>query len=153
MADKIEELEKIKRQAAIFTLIQSRNFRTQKEIVKALDTENIYCKQSTVSRDIREMRIDKNPDSGVYRITPATLQGMHREKLQTLLNENTFSYTQHVATHYMKVEKGKASLYAFHLQQAFPAVILEVTIGIDSLVLLINLDVDTKGFFDMLNNS
>lgn len=152
MANKIEELEKTKRRTAIFKLIQLGNYKTQVEIVDALESEGIFSTQSTVSRDIREMKIERD-DHKAYKISPETLQDKYLDELQTLLSESPIRYYKNVATHYMKVEKGKASLYAFHLQQAFPSVILDVSINMDSLVLLVNMDAETKGFFDMLKNS
>ncbi|NYF23554.1 hypothetical protein HDC33_000379 [Sporosarcina sp. JAI121] len=51
----------------------------------------------------------------------------------------------------MKVEEGKASSFALHLQQAFPDVVLDVAVAMDHLYLTINMDADTDGFFHTLN--
>lgn len=145
----LELSEKEKRQKVILELIQTGKYRKQEEIVDELIKRNFTAVQGTVSRDIREMNIVKG-DDGSYSITNETIQDMHRSELQKLLHGNESTYYKNVVYHYMKVEKGKASVYAFHLQQAFPDVILGITIGLDTLVILINMDAETDDFFNMI---
>lgn len=147
----LEQSEKEKRQKAILELIQSGEYRKQTEIVDELINRNFTAVQGTVSRDIKEMRIVKGED-GSYRITDETLQDMHRNELQRLLEDSPPTYYENIALHYMKVEKGKASSFAFHLQQAFPDVVLDVTVSMDSLYLTINMDADTGNFFHTISN-
>jgi arginine repressor len=151
MKDKklLEQSEKEKRQKVILELIQSRKYRKQTEIVDELVKRKFTAVQGTVSRDINEMNIIKG-DDGSYCITDETLHDMHRKELERLLKESPSSYYQNVAFHYMKVEKGKASIFAFHLQQAFPDILLDITIGMDNILLLINKDNETDEFRDLI---
>jgi transcriptional regulator of arginine metabolism len=56
----------------ILTLVDERSFRTQAELVDALCTEGISVTQSSVSRDIRDLGLDK--EDGVYVVpTPEDL--------------------------------------------------------------------------------
>jgi len=146
-----DESVKNKKQQAILKIIQSEKFKTQPDIVKRLEEDEIFVAQGTVSRYIKEMNIIKGED-GVYRITNETLHEMHLSELRALLKENSLNYYKNVAYHYIKVGEGKASLFAFHLQQAFPEVILEVAIGEDSLTLLVNMDKASTEFFALLEH-
>ncbi|NRD77320.1 hypothetical protein HPT25_07385 [Bacillus sp. BRMEA1] len=139
------------RQKAILEIIQSGKYEKQEEIVDELVKRGFTTVQGTVSRDIKELKIIKDEDD-IYCITTETRQEMHRNELQKLLKENSTNYYKNINFHYMKVEKGKASLYAFHLQEAFPDIILDVTIGVDSLVILINKDAETDEFRNTISN-
>lgn len=147
----LEQSEKEKRQKAIIELIQSGKYRKQSEIVDELINKDFTAVQGTVSRDIKEMRIVKGED-GSYCITNETLQDMHRNELQRFIKENPPTYYKNISFHYIKVEKGKASSLAFHLQQAFPDVVLDVTVGMDSLYLTVNMDAETDDFFNTISN-
>lgn len=146
-----EVLEKRKRREAILKMVESKKYKKQADIVEELKRQNFTTVQATVSRDIKDMNIKKDED-GTYKITDETLHEIHVNELQSLLEENPFTYFNNVAYHYLNVEKGKASLFALHLQQAFPEVILDVTITVDSLVILVNNDADTKDFFALVQN-
>ena len=142
---------KEKRQKVILELIQSGGYKKQDEIADELIKRGFTAVQGTVSRDIKELKIIKDANNN-YCITNETRQEMHRNELQKLLKEHSSSYYKNIAFHYMKMEKGKASVYAFHLQQAFPDVVLDITISMDSLILLINMDADTDSFFNMITD-
>lgn len=147
----VEQSEKEKRQKAILELIQSGKYRTQTEIVEELSIKKFTTVQGTVSRDIKQMKIGKAED-GSYCITSETLQDIHRNELKRLIEENPPTYYNNIAFHYMKIGKGKASSFAFHLQQAFPDVVLDVAVGIDSLYITINIDAETDDFFHTINS-
>ena len=139
------------RQKVILELIQSGKYKKQEEIADELIKRGFTAVQGTVSRDIKELKIIKDVDN-TYCISNETHQEIHRSELQKLILEDTPNYYSNVAFHYMDMDKGKASIYAFHLQQAFPDVILDVTIGMTSLTLLINMDAETEDFFNLVDN-
>lgn len=143
---------KDKRQQAIFELIQSGKYWTQTEIVRELINNGFTTVQGTVSRDIQQMKIGKAED-GSFCITNETLQDIHRNELLKLLEKNPPVYYKNIVHHYMKVEGGKASSIAFHLQKAFPDVVLDVTVAMDSLYVTINMDADTDDFLHTVSTS
>ncbi len=50
---------KVKRQAKILEIIQSRSIETQDELIRALEESGYIATQATVSRDIKELRLIK----------------------------------------------------------------------------------------------
>ena len=50
---------KVKRQAKILEIIQSRSIETQDELIRALEESGYSATQATVSRDIKELRLIK----------------------------------------------------------------------------------------------
>ncbi|MFD1031856.1 arginine repressor [Metaplanococcus flavidus] len=148
----IESTHRMKRREAILNIVKSGRIKSHNDIVAELEERGVDTVQGTVSRDLDVLKIKKG-DSGFYEITPETQRDMHLTDIQNILQTSPVTYYKNVATHYVKVEKGKASLLAFHLQEVFPTVILDVTIRMDSLVLLINLDAETEDFFDLMANS
>ncbi|MBR5540677.1 MAG: arginine repressor [Clostridia bacterium] len=50
---------KVKRQAKILEIIQSRSIETQDELIRALEEAGYRATQATVSRDIKELRLIK----------------------------------------------------------------------------------------------
>jgi len=54
--------KKNRRQAMIIHLVESEDVRTQEELVQKLNENGIPATQSTVSRDIRELKLSKAPD-------------------------------------------------------------------------------------------
>lgn len=50
---------KMTRQNKILEIIESREIETQEELIDALQREGFHVTQATVSRDIREMKLQK----------------------------------------------------------------------------------------------
>lgn len=146
------KIDKMKRHEAILDIVQTVDIKSHQAIVDELNERGFTTVQGTVSRDLSELKITKAND-GFYRITSETLQEMHLNELLTLMKQQSPIYYDNVAYHYLKIGKGNASLYAFHLQTAFPSIILEVTIREDGLLMLVNMDhEEVQTFLDFLKH-
>lgn len=75
------------RQGIIAKLIEERSISTQDELLELLLAQGVDVTQATVSRDIKEMRIAKRPDSkGEYRYClPVSTAEEHTKKYMTIL--------------------------------------------------------------------
>lgn len=75
------------RQAIIARLIEEKSIGTQEELLSLLLAMGVNVTQATVSRDIKEMRIVKRPDSkGVYRYClPLSPGDGHTQKYMNIL--------------------------------------------------------------------
>lgn len=66
---------KMKRQAKILELIESKDIETQEQLLEELNTHGFFTTQATISRDIKELRVIKEQGSGgVYRYSAAPKQ-------------------------------------------------------------------------------
>lgn len=86
---------KAKRQAEILRIITERNVETQEEMLENLRKCGIRATQATISRDIKELNLIKQPtDSGVYRYIVAVEQPARRAfagRLQNIFKEGVTS--------------------------------------------------------------
>lgn len=62
---------KARRQRAILELVRSRPVASQRELARGLDRRGHPAAQSTLSRDLKELRILRVPVAGGYRYLPA----------------------------------------------------------------------------------
>ena len=84
------DLGKHERQRLIASLIARKRVGTQHELMAALEAEGVRVTQATVSRDIRELGLEKRDDElGRPRYTPPGRErrGDPRETLATLLTQ------------------------------------------------------------------
>lgn len=58
---------KPKRQEKILEIISARNIETQEDLISALKSEGFNVTQATASRDIRQLKLVKVMDNGVYK--------------------------------------------------------------------------------------
>ena len=58
---------KPKRQEKILEIIPTRNIETQEDLISALRSEGFNATQATASRDIRQLKLVKVLDNGVYK--------------------------------------------------------------------------------------
>ena len=58
---------KPKRQEKILEIISDRNIETQEDLISALKSEGFNVTQATASRDIRQLKLVKVLDNGVYK--------------------------------------------------------------------------------------
>ena len=66
---------KMKRQAKILELIESKDIETQEQLLEELNAHGFFTTQATISRDIKELRVIKEQGSGgVYRYSAAPKQ-------------------------------------------------------------------------------
>lgn len=86
---------KSKRQAEILRIITEQSIETQEEMLENLRKCGIRATQATISRDIKELNLIKQPaDSGTYRYVVAAEQPAHRAfagRLQNIFKEGVTS--------------------------------------------------------------
>ena len=86
---------KNERQAMILQIISENRIETQNQLIRALQENGVRSTQATVSRDIRELRLVKEPDEdGVSRyVCPAEPTALpdHSERLRTIFHESVSS--------------------------------------------------------------
>ena len=63
--------EKTRRQRHILEIVQSRPVATQEELLEALEEKGVEVTQSTLSRDLKELRVSRVPTAEDYRYLPA----------------------------------------------------------------------------------
>lgn len=147
------DIEKMKRQNAIMDFVEAEKVHTHTEIVDRLEELGIYCGQSTISNLLPILGIVKDSEDQTYKVSRETTHKKHVNALETMIEGKQPTYYPNVSCCALTMEEGKASDYAFHLQKAFPGVIIDVTIKVDSLVMLVNMDADTKAFFTLLEKA
>lgn len=86
---------KNERQLKILQVISEQRIETQHQLIQALREAGVGSTQATVSRDIRELRLIKEPDAdGVSRyVCPAESSPLpdHSERLRTIFHESVSS--------------------------------------------------------------
>lgn len=86
---------KNERQLTILQIIAEHRIETQNQLIAALRERGVRSTQATVSRDIRELRLIKEPDGeGVSRyVCPAEPDALpdHSERLRTIFRESVSS--------------------------------------------------------------
>ena len=80
---------KNKRQEAILEIITQSPVDTQEELLAKLIERGIRCTQSTISRDIKELRLVKELSGGAYRYTVSKLDAelISSDRLERILHE------------------------------------------------------------------
>jgi len=63
--------EKTRRQKQILEIVQARSVATQEELLEALEAKGVAVTQSTLSRDLKEIRVSRVPTADDYRYLPA----------------------------------------------------------------------------------
>ena len=66
-------MNRLKRQTMIKRLVTENEIHTQSELLALLEKENIHTTQATISRDIRELnlnKVDNGQGEAYYRILP-----------------------------------------------------------------------------------
>lgn len=66
-----ESVDKTKRHRYILKIVQSRSVSTQDELLEALEAKGIDVTQSTLSRDLKDLRVSRVPTADDYRYLPA----------------------------------------------------------------------------------
>lgn len=92
---------KSQRQAKILEIISTQNIETQEQLLEALQKEGFRGTQATISRDIKELRINKELTSfGSYRYSAATdeIDSSFTSRLNTIFRECvvSFDYAQNI---------------------------------------------------------
>lgn len=114
---------KMRRQNKILEIIESREIETQEELIDALQREGFHVTQATISRDIREMKLQKiMTDHGQYKYI---VQKPHGDA------EGQFAYSKTLAASIVSVD------YAMNLVvvKTYPGMAQAVAAGLDAMPL------------------
>jgi len=89
------------RQAMILEIIAQENIETQEQLLNCLQARGIRCTQATISRDIKQLHLIKEPaGQGVYKYAPSGNRAKLNvaEKLRTIFRECIVSidYAQNI---------------------------------------------------------
>ena len=82
---------KNKRHKCILSIINSNIVQTQEELVEGLKQAGFDCTQGTISRDIRELRLVKLDESGVYKYAQPKEGGSYLERLKEVFAQSVLS--------------------------------------------------------------
>ena len=112
---------KVKRQTMILEIIENREIETQEELIDALLQEGFHVTQATISRDIREMKLQKiMTDHGKYKYIVQKKPGAEGD---LMIYSNTLTSSVISAEYAMNLVVIKT----------FPGMAQAVALGIDSM--------------------
>ena len=128
---------KNKRHEIIIDLIKNHVLTTQDELQEALQNLGYSVTQSTVSRDIKELRIVKSQDkNGVYRYQVATRNGdavRDRNHFEEIFGKSCTGVVFSMNTVVVKCYAGMASSVCVALDNLFADIILGSLAGDDTI--------------------
>lgn len=127
-------LKQKKRHQAIHQLIsENQKLRRHEDIILELKNKGIEASQSTVFRDLDKLSIKKNKE-GYFELSAFSQKSFHYSFLYDLLTETNSSTAADIQTYFIKTENGKAQEIAFHIERAFPNIVLKTSIDLDSVL-------------------
>lgn len=136
-------MEKIKRQEIILDIIEKKVIVTQDDLQNELNALGIIATQSTVSRDIKELRIIKALDSaGTYRYINPRVATPSAESLQPknhyidVFNHSVVSINSAMNDVVIKCYPGMASSACVSLDSLFGDMILGSLAGDDTIFVI-----------------
>ena len=140
---------KSKRQEQILALIQDHDIETQEQLLSRLQDYGITSTQATISRDIKQMHLVKEPvEQGVYKYTVSGNRTKlnFAEKLRTIFRESvtSFTYSQNIVV--LKTVPGLASAACSALDNMDIAYMLGSLAGDDTAFLLMQ-DTESAAIF------
>ena len=128
---------KNRRQEVIIDLIQKNILTTQDELQEALEELGFKVTQSTISRDIKELRIVKSQDvSGVYRyrIADKNTNSLHdKNHFEEMFAKSCVDVVYSMNTVIVKCFSGMASSACVALEHLFSDIILGSLAGDDTI--------------------
>lgn len=141
---------KSKRQETILALIAEHSVETQDELIRLLAEHGITGTQATVSRDIKELHLYKEPcGGGRYRyVSSARVKGFDvTERLQRILHECSVSVDHAKNLVVLKTLPGLASAAgaAFDAMEGVPAMVGCVC-GDDTVLVVMRSEEDARDF-------
>lgn len=129
---------KIKRQKRILELIKENIFLTQEELQEALLADGFEVTQSTVSRDIKELRIVKGHDrDGNYRYIAAKQSPSHNDNhYRELFARSVKSVAYALNNVVIKCYNGMASPACVAVDELFGDMMLGSLAGDDTIIIV-----------------
>jgi transcriptional regulator of arginine metabolism len=135
---------KNKRHEVIVNLIKNQVLTTQDELQEALNNLGFSVTQSTVSRDIKELRIVKSQDeNGIYRYhiaTKNTDNSRDRNHYEEMFTKSCTDVVYSMNTVVVKCYAGMASSVCVALEHLFSDLILGSLAGDDTIFAITSVD-------------
>ncbi len=145
---------KSKRQEKILELIKSRVCLTQEDLQSGLEEAGFNVTQSTVSRDIRELKLVKGrDDQGNYRYLSnpsATAQGNGANRYHSLFSSAVKSVRYSLNNVVIKCENGMASSACVAVDELFRDMMLGSLAGDDTIIIVTESEHHSKQLSDSL---
>ena len=135
------------RQSMILEIISQENIETQEQLLTRLQERGINSTQATISRDIKQMHLIKEPAGhGVYKyaVSGNRTRLNFAEKLQTIFRITSIAYAQNIVV--LKTMPGLASAAAAALDSMDIAYMVGSLAGDDTAFLLMR-DTDSAAAF------
>ena len=138
---------KIRRQTKILELIKAHPIETQSELLERLKQEGFRVTQATVSRDIKEMRLIKVPDShGAYRYAADTPEEQEEEPSHSYLFATAVTGVDYAHTLVViKTKVGMAQAVCAALDSTNRAGVLGTLAGDDTIFVATRTDAASAG--------
>ena len=145
---------KNKRQEAILKLIQNEICLTQEDLQNGLNKLGFNVTQSTVSRDIRELKLSKGRDSkGNYRylaMADEVKKGQDNHYKTLFLNSvSSIAYSMNNIV--IKCKAGMASSVCVAVDEMFGKMMLGSLAGDDTIIIVTASESDSKDLTESLN--
>ncbi|AUJ29327.1 MAG: arginine repressor [Liquorilactobacillus hordei] len=146
-------MKKEVRQAKIEQLITQNDIGTQEELMEVLAHEGIKATQATISRDIREMRIIKEPN-GNGRIRYTIFKGSspsEEEKMYTTISESVIDVTRVQTMNVVHTLPRTANVLSAIIDDLEKKEVVGTIAGYDTILVISKNDEDAKSMNDLFN--
>lgn len=143
------------RQAEILRIIAEQPVETQEQLLAQLERRGIHATQATISRDIKELRLEKDLKGGVYRYTRVEGQKGHRNhagRLRKIFKEgvSSFDVAQNIVV--IKTMPGLASAAGAALDGMDVSGLVGTLAGDDTVALIMRTNQDAEAFLDEIKS-
>lgn len=138
--------EKLYRQQIIKDLISSSEISNQEELIKQLLTQKVAVTQATLSRDLRELKVSKLPNSKgnyIYQLTEI-------EPQEISTDSETLAFSGNLAV--LKTRPGFANRIAIEIDQLNSKEILGTIAGDDTIFIALKETSNQKNFIYQIEN-
>lgn len=138
--------EKLYRQQIIKDLISSSEISNQEELIKKLLTQKVAVTQATLSRDLRELKVSKLPNSKgnyIYQLTEI-------EPSEISTDSETLAFSGNLAV--LKTRPGFANRIAIEIDQLNSKEILGTIAGDDTIFIALKENFNQKNLIYQIEN-
>ena len=141
------------RQAEILRIIAEESVETQEQLLAHLQSRGIKTTQATISRDIKDLHLIKEPaGGGVYRYTAANIQPAHHHnhsgRLRNIFKEGVMSFDVAQNIIVVKTMPGLGSAAGAALDRIENSGIVGSIAGDDTVLLIMRTNQAAEEFLD-----
>jgi len=147
---------KEKRQAEIIRIITEQAVETQEQLLAQLELRGIHATQATISRDIKELHLVKEPAGpGAYRyaqVQPRRAQRSHAGRLRNIFREGVSSFDAAQNIIVVKTMPGLASAAGAALDGMDIQGFVGSLAGDDTVLLIMRSNQDAENFLEEIRS-